>query len=159
MEAAKVSVSRIGNCMRFADIAALLEQIILKFNGRSNLAFLVLVTVQLSEYEPAAVTVALLEVLHSSKPDCWDGHYPAYGTIRSKVENALMAQCCQESLGLTEFQDFRMPFPLPEDMEEMVRLLYALTATRYPNRARPAMETVESCLREWEELAMRFGLE
>ena len=68
--------SVISDPSRYADIGALLGQIFHKFNRQNDEAFIVLVAPFLSQYDSSAVAFALLELLHSPKPDWWDGMYP-----------------------------------------------------------------------------------
>jgi len=73
------------NVTRYQEIAELLEQILVKYHGKkANLAMIVLWTPRLSLYDPAAVTVALLEVLHS-------GEYPCYGAFYQRIQRILAA--------------------------------------------------------------------
>jgi hypothetical protein len=77
----------IGNPSQYENIGTLLSQIQMKFNGRVNLGFIILATPYLSDYDPAAVTSALLELLHDPKPQWWEGAYPDFKTILHRVKN------------------------------------------------------------------------
>ncbi len=72
------------NVTRYGEIAELLDQILVRYHGKTNLAFIVHVTPRLSVFDPAAVTVALLEVLHS-------GEFPCYGAFYQRIQRILAA--------------------------------------------------------------------
>jgi hypothetical protein len=76
---------------RYARIEELLEEISVKHNGQPcSVAFSILVTPQLMDFDEDAVVGALLEVLYLPKPEIYrnpaDGLYPDFGTILKHIK-------------------------------------------------------------------------
>jgi len=76
---------------RYARIEELLEEISLKHNGQPcSMAFSILVTPHLMEFDEDTVTGALLEILYLENPykdrDPSEGLYPDFGTILMHIK-------------------------------------------------------------------------